>query len=43
MFSPRFPSGPLYIIMRAPFLLLFGLNTNRKKGKRVLLGNLVDP
>ena len=38
----RFPSSPL--IIRVPFFLLFGFNkgTTKKKGKRVLLGNLED-
>ena len=37
----RFPSSPL--IIRVPFFLLFGFNkgTQKKKGKRVLLGHLV--
>ena len=37
----RFPSSPL--IIRVPFFLLFGFNkgTQKKKGKRVLLENLV--
>ena len=40
----RFPSSPF--IIRVPFFLLFGFNTGtpeppQKKGKRVLLGNLV--
>ena len=36
----RFPRSPL--IIRVPFFLLFGFNkgTPKKKGKRVLLGNL---
>ena len=36
----RFPSSPS--IIRVPFFLLFGFNkgTPKKKGKRVLLGNL---
>ena len=40
-FTPRFPSSPL--IIRVPFFLLFGFNkgTQKEKGKRVLLGNLV--
>ena len=39
--SSRFPSSPLMI--RVPFFLLFGFNkgTQKEKGKRVLLGNLV--
>ena len=42
VFSSRFPSSPL--IIRVPFFLLFGFNkgTPQKKGKRVLLGNLVE-
>ena len=38
----RFSSSPL--IVRVPFFLLFGFNKGtppKKKGKRVLLGNLV--
>ena len=40
MALPRLPSSPL--IIRVPFFLLLGFNkgTQKKKGKRVLLGHL---
>ena len=40
LYNSRFPSSPL--ITRVPFFLVFGLNkeSQKIKGKRVLLGNL---